>query len=327
MEKATQMSASASDKGGLAQSKLSVSNSVSSVANKPDIPSRGPHHWLSQIEIWRQRQRLNNKPLSYLITSIGWVVLALAAGLVGDFAVHMGWGGFVTLLAQTLGVLIFAAFFFLDYRHSKAGNLKLFWRPWVLVLALSGILFWQNRPARTDTNNVAAPVAASKIAPVVVDSPLIPQGIFQSAGQNSGVMVAAQNSPNLTVEAGPKTRHLTNAQEAQLIQILRPFAGQPVQIMFGSNLPEVDRFGRQLSEVLSKAGLNPLIDNPAELVTAPPITNVQIKVRDIRYTPPIADALSEAFGFMHIHSSIIAVPGWDSTLSATVVLEVGPVDD
>ncbi|HXC02922.1 MAG TPA: hypothetical protein VNU49_09765 [Opitutaceae bacterium] len=151
--------------------------------------------------------------------------------------------------------------------------------------------------------------------------------INQSATENNGVMVAAQNSPGLTVNTGPKQRRLSNLQCSQLIDLFNSFQKPKVYIEFEEDNPEEKNFGYQLVNVLKGAGVNSEHMVNGKIASIPPVANIQIGFRSGQRPPQVAASLISALKIMGFKVDITNSPAWEGANDDNLYIGIGPIDD
>jgi hypothetical protein len=107
--------------------------------------------------------------------------------------------------------------------------------------------------------------------------------------------LAATNADNeqqlASLQEARKPRTISPAQSSQIVNLLKPFAGQSVAIQRYSQDNETTQFSNQVISVLQSAGLQTKL----AVVMGPSGTGLGIVVHDAQPVPPLAGTIQHAF--------------------------------
>jgi hypothetical protein len=155
-----------------------------------------------------------------------------------------------------------------------------------------------------------------------IDSPKTitpPQQNFNvtSNDQKGGITAGIVN-----VIPKPQPRNLSEEQQKELIEALKPFSQSPIEIETIVTSDEVTRFANQVIVAIKSAGLSPITGRI--MSSSESIENIQIRIHDATEVPLLANTFLNFF-----KENNFAVKGYQdkSIKSNSVVLLIGPISN
>lgn len=118
------------------------------------------------------------------------------------------------------------------------------------------------------------------------------QELEQQQSKLSATNVASQ-AKIVELEEAAKDRTISEDQQAKIVALLKPFAGQEVEVEVFSSDSEARKFTNKVSETLSKAGLK--TTGSLLNVTTFTVEGFAVAIHDARSASPLATAIGYAF--------------------------------